>query len=73
MEFMSDSVYGRRRFWTLNILAEGVRETLAIEIDTSLPAERVIRALEQVVACRGELKAFRLDNGPEFIAEQFMT
>lgn len=48
VDFMSDTLYGDRRFRTLNVLDEGVREGLAIEIDTSLPAERVIRVLEQV-------------------------
>lgn len=42
-------------------------------MDTSLPAERVIRVLEQGVAWRGQPKAIRLDNGPEFIAERFMA
>ena len=55
------------------MLDEGVREGLAIEVDTSLPAERVIRVLEQVVSWRGQPQAIRLDNGPEFIAERFMT
>ena len=73
MDFMSDTLYGGRRFRTLNVLDEGVREGLAIEVDTSLPAERVIRVLEQVVAWRGQPKAIRLDNGPEFIAERFMA
>lgn len=53
VDFMSDTLYGGRRFCTLNVLDEGVREGLAIEVDTSLPAERVIRVLEQVVAWRG--------------------
>lgn len=73
VDFMSDTLYGGRRFWTLNILDEGVREGLAIEIDTSLPAERVIRVLEQVVSWRGQPKAIWLDNGPEFIAESFIS
>lgn len=73
VDFMSDTLYGERRFRTLNILDEGVREGLAIEVDTSLPAERVIRALEQVVTWRGHPQAIRLDNGPELIAERFMT
>ncbi len=55
------------------MLDEGVREGLAIEIDTSLPAERVIRVLEQVVSWRGQPQAIRLDNGPESIAERFIT
>lgn len=73
MDFMSDTLYGGRRFRTLNILDEGVREGLAIEVDTSLPAERVVRVLEQVVSWRGQPQAIRLDNGPELIAERFMS
>ena len=70
-DFMSDALYGGRRFRTLNILDEGVREMLAIEVDTSLPAERVIRVLEQVTAWRGQPQTIRLDNGPEFLADRF--
>ena len=73
LDFMSDTLYGGRRFRTLNILDEGVREVLAIEVDTSLPAERVIRVLEQVTAWRGQPQAIRLDNGPEFLADRFAT
>jgi len=50
-----------------------VREGLAIEIDTSPPAERVIRVLEHVVAWRGQPQVIRFDNGPEYIAERLMT
>ena len=73
VDFMSDTLYWGRRFRTLNILDEGVREGLAIEIDTSLPAARVIYVLEQVVAWRGQPQAIRLDNGPEFLAERCIT
>lgn len=73
LDFMSDTLYGGRRFRTFNILDEGVREALAIEIDTSLPAARVVRVLEQLVAWRGRPEAIRLDNGPELIADGFMT
>ena len=73
MDFMSDPLYGGRRFRTLNILDEGIREGLAIEIDTSLPAARVIRVLEQVVSWRGHPQALRLDNGPELVADQGMS
>ena len=63
LDFMSDSLYQGRRFRTLNILDEGVREALAIEIDTSLPAVRVVRALQQIATWRGLPKTIRLDNG----------
>ena len=73
LDFMSDTLYGGRRFRTLNILDEGVREVLAIEVDTSLPAERVLRVLDQVTAWRGQPQAIRLDNGPEFLADRFAS
>lgn len=47
---MSDALYGGRRFRTLNVLDQGVSESLVIEVDTSLPAERVTRVLDQLVA-----------------------
>jgi transposase InsO family protein len=53
LDFMSDCLYDGRRFRTLNVLDEGVREALGIEIDTSLPAKRVVRVLERLVDWRG--------------------
>jgi transposase InsO family protein len=44
------------------------REVLAIEVDTSLPALRVIRVLERIKAVRPLPKMIRVDNGPEFIS-----
>lgn len=51
---MEETQYSGRRFRTLNILDEGMREGLAIEIDTSLPGEHVVRVLDQLKAgpCR---------------------
>ncbi len=71
VDFMSDTLYGGRRFRTFNILDEGVREVVAIEVDTALPAERVIRVLEPVTAWCGQPQAIRLDNGQEFLAGRF--
>ena len=51
---------------------EGVREALTIEIDTSLPGQRVVRVLERLSAWRGLPKAIRCDNGPEFISQVFV-
>lgn len=59
---MSDTLHDGRRFRTFNILNEGVREVLAVKVDTSLSAERVSRVLKQAVAKRGQLQAVRLDN-----------
>ena len=43
VDFMSNTLYGDRRFQTPNVLDGDVREGLAIEMDTSLSMERVIR------------------------------
>jgi len=59
---------GRNRFRMLNILDDYNREVLRIEPDTSLPALRVIRVLEQLKECRGIPQMIRVDNGPEFIS-----
>lgn len=71
LDFMHDSLYCGKRFRTLNILDEGTRECLAIEVDTSLPAGRVVRVLNQLKKERGLPKQLRVDNGPEFLSEQF--
>lgn len=49
-DFMDDALYNGTRFRVLNILAEGVREALNIVVDTSLPAARVVRSLDQLKA-----------------------
>lgn len=68
MDFMTDSLLSGRKFRTLNLMDDFNREALAIEVDTSLPAERVIRVLEQVTGWRGKPTRIRVDNGPEFIS-----
>jgi putative transposase len=68
LDFMSDSLQSGQRFRTLNIIDEYNRELLWIEIDTSLPAQRVVRVLDQVAQWYGYPQRLRLDNGPELIA-----
>ena len=68
MDFMSDSLEVGRKFRTLNVIDDHNREVLAVEIDYSLPAARVIRVLEQIAEERGLPEEIRVDNGPEFIS-----
>ena len=70
MDFMSDALACGRKFRTLNVLDDFNRESLAIEVDFSLPAERVIRVLEQVAVLRGYPLFIRVDNGPELISQR---
>lgn len=73
LDFMHDTLYSGRRFRTLNVLDDGVREILAIDVDTSLPGERVVRVLDQIKSWRGLPEAIRCDNGPELLSQPFVT
>ena len=68
LDFMSDALYSGKRFRTLNILDDGVREVLNIVIDTSIPGGQVVRTLEQLTQWRGAPKALRIDNGRDLIS-----
>lgn len=67
-DFMSDALYSGQRFRTFNVVDDYNRECLGIEIDTNLPAARIIRVLDRIAAWRGYPKRLRLDNGPEMIS-----
>lgn len=68
MDFMADQLVDGRRFRTLNVIDDFNREGLGIEVDFSLPSERVIRSLMQIISWRGRPLAIRVDNGPEYIS-----
>lgn len=70
MDFMTDSLVDGRRFRLLNVIDDYNRESLAVEVDTSLPAPRVIRVLERLMDFRGKPDVIRVDNGPEFISDK---
>jgi putative transposase len=68
IDFMSDSLVDGRKFRLFNVIDDFNRESLAIEVDTSLPSLRVIRVLNRIIQQRGKPANLRSDNGPEFIS-----
>jgi putative transposase len=70
LDFMSDSLSNGRTFRILNVIDDFNREALWIEVDTSLPAERVVIVLERLVLERAIPKQIRMDNGPELISQR---
>jgi putative transposase len=64
---MADRLGDGRAFRLLNVLDDFNREGLGIEVDFSLPAERVIRSLDRIIEWRGKPGTIRVDNGPEYI------
>lgn len=73
MDFMHDQLSDGRSFRLFNVIDDFNREVLGIEIDFSLPSERVIRALKQIIGWRGNPLLIRCDNGPENISGLIQT
>jgi putative transposase len=66
MDFMHDTLADGRKFRTLNIVDVYTRECRAIEVDTSLGGQRVVRVLERLREEHGVPQRIMMDNGPEF-------
>ena len=49
MDFMHDQLSDGRSYRLFNVIDDYNREGLGIEVDFSLPAERVIRSLDQII------------------------
>jgi putative transposase len=73
MDFMHDRLSDGRAFRLFNVIDDFNREGLCINVDFSLPAERVMRSLEQIIEWRGKPRALRWDNGPEHISVALKT
>lgn len=71
IDYMSDSLDCGRRFRTLNVVDHYSRECLGIVIDHSLPACRLVQALERIIERVKKPVSIRTDNGPEFISKRF--
>jgi putative transposase len=66
MDFVLDTLVAGRCFRTLNIVDDFTRECVAIEVDTSIGGQRVVRVLDRLAETRGLPSCIVIDNGPEF-------
>ncbi len=66
MDFIGDTLADGRAFRVLSILDSFSRECLALEVDHSLPAQRVTRILDRLALSRDLPRTLVMDNGPEF-------
>ena len=73
MGFMADQLADGRSIRMLNVLDDFNREGLSIEVDFSLPAERVVRSLDHIIEWRGKSNAIRVNNGPEYVSGKLMA
>jgi len=70
---MADRLADGRRFRLLNVLDDFNREGLGIEVDFSLPSERVVRFPNQIIEWRGKPCSIRVDNGLEYVSSTLMN
>jgi putative transposase len=69
LDFQFDHTINGRQVKMLNVIDEFTRECLAIVVDHSIGADRVVATLTALAVERGRAPAFvRFDNGPEFVA-----
>jgi putative transposase len=69
MDFLHDALATGRKLRTLSIEDAYTREMLAIEVNTSLPALRVVRVLEKLRQERGLPERIVIDHGTEFTSK----
>jgi len=67
-DFVFDRCANGQKVKLLTVVDEYTRESLAIQVATSIKARAVISVLTKLVAERGAPQCLRSDNGPEFVA-----
>ena len=68
MDFMHDQLGNGRCIRLFNVIDGFNREALAIDVDFSLPSDRVIRSPNQIMDWRGCPTVIRCDSGPEYVS-----
>lgn len=66
MDFMHDSLWGGRKMRILTVIDTYTKESLRIEVNTSVNGVRVTQVLDDLLITRGKPKLITVDNGPEF-------
>ena len=68
-DFIHDRTMCRGPLKLLSLVDEYTRECLALEVDRSITADRLVEVLTSLFMTRGVPKHIRSDNGPEFVAQ----
>jgi putative transposase len=69
LDFVSDALCWGRKLRMLTVVDTYTRESLAIEVDTSLSGARVARVLDRVIGERAVPGEIVMDNGPELTSK----
>lgn len=70
---MANRLADGRQFRLPNVLDDFNREGLGMEVAVPLPAERVVRSLNQFIEWRGKRLGKRLGDGPEHVSSTLVS
>ncbi len=73
LDFVTDGLSSGRHVRILTVVDVHTWECLALEADTSIGSQRVIRVLETMMEQRGCPQRIRSDNGPEFTSRAYLS
>jgi putative transposase len=66
LDLMQDTTEDNRKIRILNIIDDFTRESIGLEVDSSIPGQRVAHVLERTGLIRGKIaESIVCDNGPE--------
>lgn len=68
-DFVHDTCANGQRIQILTLTDEFTRESLAIDVATTIRAAHVLAVVERVIGQHGAPAYVRSDNGPEFVAQ----
>ena len=68
MDFVRDTLADGRPFRVWALVDDATREAPLVLVDRSLPAARVVEALDTLLLVRGRPATIVCDNGPEFVS-----
>jgi putative transposase len=71
--YRNDQLADGRNIRLFNVIDDFNREGLEMEVDFSLPSERVLRSLERIIDWRGKPETIRCDNGPAYVSAALTT
>jgi len=63
IDFMHEQLEDGRSFRLFNVINDFNREAIGMEVDFSLPSDRVIRELKQIISWRGKPESFVVTTG----------
>lgn len=69
MDFVRDATTEGRPYRVWTVVDDATRECPLLVVDRSLPAWRVVEALDLLLVLRGRPQAIVCDNGPEFVSQ----